>query len=309
MSYNIRDAAADDFDFVKNCWTECFDDDERYVNWNFSKNYSALNTLVAEYGGAPAAAMQCIPYTLAFDKSEIPARYISGVSTMPSFRGRGLARRLFEYGLPIMRRRGAVLAFLISAVDGMYEKFGFTKLCDRKMWRTESLGKNAIQDAADIDIDALAAIYEHRTRGTLHIERTRSDWNKLLCELAAGIGGCAAINNDSYCFAFYCKDGYEIYEKCGEFDDFKLVRREPFMARITDVEMFLKIFCKHFSDSTSIAVSDEFIPQNNGRFIISNNNVIRCDNTDKFDTDFNFTVSELCRHVLADKPIFVGNII
>ena len=38
MRNNVRAANAADFDFVKNCWTECFDDDERYVNWNFSEN-------------------------------------------------------------------------------------------------------------------------------------------------------------------------------------------------------------------------------------------------------------------------------
>ena len=64
MRNNVRAANAADFDFVKNCWTECFDDDERYVNWNFSENYSAANTLVAECCGEPAAAMQCIPSRL-----------------------------------------------------------------------------------------------------------------------------------------------------------------------------------------------------------------------------------------------------
>lgn len=308
MQNNVRVARAADFDFVKNCWTECFDDDERYVNWNFSENYSAANTLVAECCGESAAAMQCIPYTLSFEKTDILARYISGVSTMPNFRNRGLARSLFEYALPLMRRQGAALAFLISAVDGMYEKFGFTKLCDRIMYRAESLGKNPIQRIDDINLDALDRIYERRTRETLHIRRTRPDWKKLLSELAVGIGGYAAIAEDSYCFAFYCKGGFEVYEKCGEFD-FKPVRREPFMVRITDAEKFLKIFCKNFPDNVSVAVTDEFIPQNNGRFIISDSSVIRCDKADNTASDFNFTVSELCRFALADKPIFVGNII
>ena len=71
MRNNVRAANAADFDFVKNCWTECFDDDERYVNWNFSENYSAANTLVAECCGESAAAMQCIPYTLSFEKADI----------------------------------------------------------------------------------------------------------------------------------------------------------------------------------------------------------------------------------------------
>lgn len=308
MKNNVRTAKTADFDFVKGCWAECFDDDERYVDWNFSENYSASNTLIAEYDGVPAAAMQCIPYTLSCGKSDISARYISGVSTMPNYRRRGLSRRLFEYGLPLMRRQGAAMAFLISAVDGIYEKFGFAKLCERTIYETPTLGDNRTQNKADIDIAALGRIYERQCRDTLHIKRTPSDWQRLINELTTGIGGCAAVSDDSYCFAYSRKGGFEVYEKCGGFD-FKPVRNEPFMARITDVEMFLKIFSADFCDNTVIAVSDDFIPQNNGSFIISGGDAVRCDDTRSPQPSISFTISELCRCVLKDTPMFIGNII
>lgn len=309
MRTEARAATDDDFEFVKRCWGECFDDDARYVDWNFSRNYMYENTVIGEYDGIAAAAMQCIPYNWAYKKFRIPARYVSGVSVMPQYRGRGLARRLFEYGIPLMHKDGCVISFLISAVGNMYEKFGFKTVCDRVIYKTAALEGKPARTVNEISVEALDRIYRRQTRGKMHVERRRADWDRLSDELVNAIGGAAAIADNAYCFAFSDKNGeFEVYEKCGGFS-FEPIRREPLMMRIIDAETFLKIFSARFPSGAVISISDSYIPCNNGRFRISNDSVSRCAEGDLSAADFDFTIDELCGFVLRGVPIYIGNIL
>ena len=213
----VRFANEADFDFVKGSWKRCFDDTEKFVDWNFAHNYSPGNTVIAECGGAPASVMQLMPYKLVLGGTELNARYISGVATLPEYRGRGLVRELFSFGLSTLKEMGCDIAILIPAVEGMYEKFGYAKVCPRTLRTAESLGGGEIIKSLDNNlIKVLDKIYKKNMRGCgAYIKRSKYDWERILTDLLEISGGCVVLGGDGYALAYPKENGFEIDELFG----------------------------------------------------------------------------------------------
>lgn len=231
-----------DFNFVKKSWVECFDDPPEFVNWNFEYNYNAENTVIAEADGEPASVMQLVPYSLRMGDSELKMRYVSGVATMPEYRGKGLVRELFDFGIPMMEKMGCHISMLIPAVEGMYEKFGYRKVCKRFTYTTKSVeGIKAYNRIDDELISVLDRMYmDAMKEKSVYIIRSRENWEKILTDLICLSGGFALINeNVGYALAYPKGEEYEVIEAFGE-TGFDLVCSEipSIMARIIDKNTF-----------------------------------------------------------------------
>lgn len=259
-----RFAREEDFDFVKKSWEVCFDDAPQFVEWNFDKNYSCINTIVSECDGEGASVMQLMPYQITLGGKELSVRYVSGVATLPKFRGRGLVRELFEFGIPQMYDMGCDISILIPAVSGMYEKFGYRTVCRREFYIADKLpaGRVITQYSEEI-IPILDKIYQGEMKDkAAFINRCKWDWERILTDLLTLSGGAVVINNDVGYALCYPKDGgYEIAEICGEICvDAKVTEQPPIMARIINANRIKSEFAPLFD---GVATKDDYIASNN----------------------------------------------
>lgn len=280
----VRFARERDFDFVKQSWTVCFDDPPEFVDWNFNFNYAPENTVLAEDNGSPASVMQLMPYTLVLNGAEIHARYVSGVATMPEYRGRGLARKLFNFGLPAMYNMGCGISILVPAVSGMYEKFGYCTVAERTSYTAGNLGsgKRITEWGSDI-ISILDTLYlSEMSAKSAYIKRSRLDWKHILTDLLSLSHGCIILNESNrkpcgYALAYPKDGGFEICEICGKTDiQISACRIPPVMARIVNVQNVLRRFPGLFENGTKLRITDRFIPENNGCFLIDGGEVCPC---------------------------------
>lgn len=244
----VRFANDSDFNFVKRAWSVCFEDTERFVDWNFEFNYSPKNTVIAETDGVAAAMLQLIPYTMKLGGNELNARYVSGVATLPEYRGRGLVREMFDFSIPAMRDMGCDMSILIPAVEGMYEKFGYAKVCGRGLYAAEKLGGEKLSRYDDGLIERLDGIYTAAmSKRCAYISRTKQDWKRIFDDLLTASGGYIVLDDadkpTGYALAYFKDKGYEIGEVFGDIDiSCTPVAAPPIMARIINAEKIMRLF-------------------------------------------------------------------
>ena len=100
---------------VVDLWQECFNDSEAFVRLYFSTKYTEENTLVHIENGKVLSALQMLPYSMTCWGRELRISYISGASTWPEARGRGVSLRIhrpMEHFSPNLHRSfsGRILA-------------------------------------------------------------------------------------------------------------------------------------------------------------------------------------------------------
>ena len=262
----VRFATDNDFDFAKKSWEVCFDDPSEFVEWNFKYNYSANNTVIAEAEGNPASIMQLMPYDMVIGEVTVPVRYVSGVATMPEYRGKGLVRKMFDFALPKMYDMGCPISILVPAVYGMYEKFGYRTICDRVSYFTESLpDTEKIKEYSPHIIRMVDAIYrKEMAKRTVYISRGKTEWEKILTDLLSLSRGKVLLFERGYAFVYPKNNGYQVAEICGEVKfDYTVQKEPPVMARITDMRTLTESFPNVFEGFGDVRIEDKFIAQNN----------------------------------------------
>ena len=128
----IRYACSKDKPELKNIWQKCFSDSEKFVNWNFENNFVPENAMLCEENGSLVSNLHLIPYDVVFCGKVLKAVYISAVATKADKRNNGYASKLIEASLSELEKKGIDIAFLVPAIDGYYEKFGFVKIAEKE---------------------------------------------------------------------------------------------------------------------------------------------------------------------------------
>ena len=141
----IRFARKKDYKAIYNMWKACFHDTDAYMDMYFSKLYRPENTLVLEEGGTVASSLQMLPYNVRYNGKTLPACYISGAATLPSYRMRGFMAKLLYASFEIMKERGIKLSTLIPFNFSFYEKFGYSHLFS---YKEEKVHIDSIRPAA-----------------------------------------------------------------------------------------------------------------------------------------------------------------
>ncbi len=120
--------------FVRQIWRDVFKDEETYIDLFFGEKYQDKNTLVAIEDNKVVAALQMLPYELSFYGEKLPFSYLTGLSTLPEYRNRGLMGHLITQSHQLMRDRNIPLSILIPAeipLFAYYERFGYAQTFDR----------------------------------------------------------------------------------------------------------------------------------------------------------------------------------
>lgn len=103
----------------KALWRECFHDDEAFIDLYFSRVAKPENTYYMESDGRLTCVMQALPYELRYSGKGCRVAYLSGIATLPEFRGQGLATSLIRQVHGLLAERGFAASLLIPATDSL----------------------------------------------------------------------------------------------------------------------------------------------------------------------------------------------
>ena len=113
---------------VKQLWREVFKDPEPFVNLYFSRVYQGEYNYCSQIGNHVRGALQALPYTMLYHGHEVKTVYISGVSTHPDWRQRGIGAAIMQQAHYGSYFHDIAFATLIPAEDWLvdwYKKFGY----------------------------------------------------------------------------------------------------------------------------------------------------------------------------------------
>lgn len=305
------------FDHFQKIFNSSFKDPEPWRRWFFS--HVVVNEEEVKIGydtdGKAASALLMQPYDFLYHGSVLPANYISCVSTLPAYRGKGLAGALLRSSLQQAFEGGVVLSTLIPAqrhLFFLYRKYGYAGV-----FYVDEMRYTAAHSFEEGRIDGYTAVeptYElfHELElkygcGILHSEL---NYKHILEDLAMD-GGAHVVAvqgpEDEKAILFASDGPRQCDVKCllstsGAASDaaLALLRAEcpdkavrlwcpPVsgeqwylrcrgMARIVNVEKLLQALAgAHKELRCSIRVSDPIIAANNATFVIAQQKVSRRD--------------------------------
>ncbi|AHM56581.1 hypothetical protein EAL2_c12860 [Peptoclostridium acidaminophilum DSM 3953] len=246
---NLDFAASADKEQVVEIWRYCFNDSIEYTDYYFKSRYKSENTLVAKDSGNVVSALQLNPYRISFGGKSYDTSYIVGVSTLPHYRGLGIVRKLFDFALDELYKRGELVSILMPIDFSIYRKFGYEAVCEQYMYELgmdmlsgfKPTRRFRLAGAADKDFDILAGIYADFTHGkNLFTLRNSNYYKELLEEIKLDKGGIAMAEGR---LGF---DGYMAYTLEG---DSMIVREIVY----TDIDALKSLLGYAYSHKTQVA--------------------------------------------------------
>ncbi len=234
----IRLAEMKDTDTLKAMWLNIFEDSEKFVEWNFKYNYKPQNVVLCEEEGEIVSSLHLISYDVKIKGKTYKAVYISAVATLKKVRGRGYASKILNFAIDEIKKRGADIAFLVPAVEGFYEKFGFLKVLEK-----EELSFR--KDAKDTEVtDNKNTVYEIFLECMKNkdncVLRSKGDIDLILADAIENTGGDVKVLPD--------KSGYVIFKN--EKDNISLFE---IMAKSKESEEKLLGYLGQFGKEIKIA--------------------------------------------------------
>lgn len=264
-----RKARDKDLSQIKSLWKEAFGDTESFIDWNFMHNYDRENTFLQEIDGEIASVVQIIPHTLVADKEKLSVAYIWGMLTNKKQRGKGFARKSFEYILPEMYDRGYDISILTAAVNGMYEKFGYTTVCNAETYEEPAEYDEIALDNKDAVINSLSERYNaFVSHKKIYMERTYEYWKRVMGDICVGSKGKIGLTDKGYSLLYPDGDRFtsgELIETEG-----KRISSMPVMIRVVNAEVFAKKLAKYLKEDMRISIQDNFIKENNINILFKN---------------------------------------
>ena len=98
----------------------------------FDEKYTDEGNLTIRHDGNVVASAQLQPYRFTFYNTVLRAGYLSGLATLPEFRGRGYASNLLHEAHRRLFRQGAAISFLVPNNDEL--RHFFEKLQHGAFW-------------------------------------------------------------------------------------------------------------------------------------------------------------------------------
>ncbi len=264
-------------------WKTCFPaDSPDFVAFYMNRVHKTEDSLVllGEQGDA-RAYLGMVPYGLQLGKERVPCSYLSGVSTLPEFRGQGYMTAMMRRALQVMYGRGDVFSALIPAKPELYIKFGYT---DVFFLEEKSLPKGKGRGQRTDDVSNLWKWYEQYCEKHFcsFLTRTKEQWDILLEEHFRFEKGELWCNEGAYALVSRFEQKTVVKEAMGDEEAINALlcqmgdgvllsptSQKPFgQARVINVQKAMQYLsdCKFF-------ITDPWISENNGTFTVRNGEV------------------------------------
>ncbi len=247
---------------VYDMWKTVFGDPDEYMEIYFREKYRNENTLIYMKDGKAVSSLQLLSYQFTFCEKEIPVIYLSGVSTLPEYRGKGYSRQLLMKSFDVAASRNIPLILLVPQEEWLlnfYGKQGFIQTFDPG---TEALP--SLSDLLQRHPGSLSSAYREFDSLFRHkdmtVQKSFEDFRAMVQEAAL--------------FGFPPK------------------KNLTGMARVIDLWRLLSLFADRYPETSfSVSVQDELLKTNNSSFTINRGKAER--NGPPAKTLFHFNIRKL----------------
>lgn len=202
--------------------------------------------------------------------------YYYAIATEEKYRHRGYMARLLKEALTLSYQKGRGLVYLVPAVKGIYEPFGFgifgqrfsplSLRAEKKGYKVStytSYSKELVEILQNIFINCIAMEYDD------FILRDEMYYQTILCGLFAENGWVDILEKDGK------KEGYILESKAGIWETglASLPKKNYALGRIVNVEKLL--FDETKLEKGFYQITDSILRENGGLFYFSNGKFIR----------------------------------
>lgn len=229
---------------VWSMWKKVFGDSDEYMNIYFRDKYADENTLLFMDGDKAVSSLQMLDYYFTFHGSEIPLYYLSGLCTLPEYRGKGYMKQLILKSFEVAAERKVSLVVLVPQEEWLldfYDKYGFVHVFEKGNVPLLSIKDMLMNNDGDFE----KAYYEfdkHFNSSDMTVQKSFEDFLTIEEEL--------------------------------RLFDYPKVTNLTGMSRIIDLEYLLMLFAETYTDKKfETYVSDEYIDKNNGLFSVEDGRV------------------------------------
>lgn len=167
---------------VRNMWKICFDDDDNFIDFQFSRKYKNENTLIFFDGEEAAASLQMFPYSITFYGVKVSFYYLAGLCTLPQHRKKGYMALLIHKAHEIMKERNIPLSILVPAEEwlfGFYEKYGYEQVFEKN---DKPIFLKKLLDKYPDRTEAYKAFNSLIEKQDFHVQKTLDDFQTIIDE-------------------------------------------------------------------------------------------------------------------------------
>lgn len=157
----LRKLERADTDRAAALWREIFGDSEAFTSWFFSERFSPAHSFGAFSDGRLVAMTIGRPSSITVSGKVFSALVISGVSTLPAYRRRGLMRALVSMQTEQAKAQGFSCCCLYPDIETLYASLGFRNGTDATVIRSDETRPRApLSLRENADIPAMRAVYD-----------------------------------------------------------------------------------------------------------------------------------------------------
>ena len=319
---------------VVDLWQECFNDSEAFVRLYFSTKYTEENSLVHIENEKLLSALQMLPYSMTCWGRELRISYISGASTRPEARGRGLMKDLLTEAFRVMRSRDVHFSTLIPAESWLFDfyrrlGYGTVFYSCMKNYEVTPIKKYPLSHSYSEE-ELYAYFMISMEKRPCCIQHSFQDFQIILADLYLAGGKVFAVSGDRGHIgglALVVPDSGKVWIKEWMYDNDEMKKKllfeieslyprheivsiipvsheegTPFgMMRIIDASMILQYYAAAYPEiDMTISLRDEQIPSNTATYILEKGfckkKPFQCDNA-----GFIFSPAKLVERIFSNK--------
>ena len=109
---------------IRELWNLRFDDSAPFVEWFFRERFSPDHSAVSFEDGHIVSSIQSYPFHVRIRNAILPCAVIAGVSTLPTYEGRGYMGQTMRFFMNGIADRGGIVLPYRPEILAMYQGFG-----------------------------------------------------------------------------------------------------------------------------------------------------------------------------------------
>lgn len=297
---------------IRDLYKQSFDDSDKFIDYYFQERIHKNHILVEEKEDEIVSMLSIVPKRIRIRGELYDIGYIFAVATKEDYKNMGIMKNLLSKCLKDMDTVQRYFTFLLTSNFSYYESLGFLGQKEASL-----TGVNPKATTQETSIDMKHIIKRKATKEDfttlsvyakslymlycdIYVDKTVDYFIDLEKELS--------INGGYIELSFYENDliDYEIID-----NSIEDVNNNKLMVRLINIRAFLRDILNKFykADNTNyegvvIDLTDHIIPDNNGQYVIIDNNIVEKPESFKEDRRIEMNISEFTNWLIETTGFF-----